>query len=88
MDVLDKALGIVEREIYKLEGTAHSANGLTRNDAAVLTDYIKVLVTVRKDDRESVKAENLAGIPDDDLERLAREALAHLDKTEKPKEIK
>lgn len=85
---LDKALKIIAQEIDKIaqlstfskteEGDSEFL--LDRNTASILTDFVRVLVTVRKDERDQAKGEDLQGKSDEELATLAQEALKYLEK--------
>jgi len=71
---------IMEREIKKLEKLSKSSpEPLSKTDAQILTDYLKTIVISRKDDREAAKLESLQTLSADDLQDLARQALAVID---------
>ena len=90
-DTLEQALGIISNEVGKLEKLANYPNSISDDDtppldkqsSTILTDYIKALVLVRKDDRDAAKGENLGTKSDDELNALAKEALKYLNINDK-----
>lgn len=93
MNALDKALSIISDEINKIQLLSqHSVSDdgnhsyhLDRSTAAILTDYVKVLVAVRKEERDSNKEDPLAVKTDEEIAALAEEAIKFLDIKPKPK---
>ena len=83
---LEKALSIIEREVDKLDklsispdpSSPDSHQPLDRGAAATLNDYVKALITARKDEREQSKGEELHRKTDNELDELARQALEYL----------
>lgn len=78
---LEQALSIIEREVGKLEKLSNLPNctdPLDRSQAAILTDYVKALITARKDEREQAKGDDLHKKSDTELDQLAAEALKYL----------
>lgn len=78
---LETALAIVEVEVAKLARLAQDVDPIDKAHSAMLTDYIKVLVSVKKDDRESFKAEDLESKSDTELQALLADAVAYLEET-------
>ncbi len=67
---------IIAREIEKLEELSSSSDvPLDRNQAAMLNDYMKTLNANTKEERETVRNENLVGLSDDDLESQIKEMM-------------
>ena len=85
MDSLEKALDIINGEVIKLAKLAECADPLERGHAAMLNDYVKTLVSVRKDEREQARGEDLAARSDEELDELAKEALKYLQAQEEIK---
>lgn len=81
-DVLDKALDTLTREIDKLFVKSQGEDPLDRSDASSLTDYIKTLIIVRKDDRDAAKADPMSTKSDEELFDLAKQAIEYLNQTE------
>ena len=88
-DSLEQALRIVKTELDKLEKLSDqdvtpSKNNqllpLDRSNGMMLTDYIKALILARKEEREAAKGDNLGTKTDDELTKLAREAVKFLEK--------
>ena len=77
---LEEALDILDQDIAKIKTLAAAPETLDRSEASKLTDYIKVLIAVNKEEREQIKSENLLSKSDEDLEELAKEALKFLGK--------
>ncbi len=75
---LEEALAIVHEDIEKIKKLSEGEETLDRTEANKLTDYIKALIAVHKEEREQVKAENLLAKSDSDLEDLAKQALEFL----------
>lgn len=86
MNILDKALEIVIQEVDKLHIKSKSEALLDRAEASALTDYIKTLVMIRKDDREAFKSDPMSNKTDDELKDLAKQALEYLKSQEEPNE--
>lgn len=84
-DTLDKALEILNKEIDKLYTKSQAEALLDRSEASNLTDYIKTLVAIRKDDREAAKADPMSTKSDEDLMTMAKEALDYLNGLESSK---
>lgn len=83
MTALEKALAIVGDELDKLGILSEGEEPLEGRQSSSLTDYVKVLLLVNKDDREQAKGENLESKGDEDLEALARQAVKFLNKEPK-----
>tara|TARA_R110002126_G_scaffold172712_9_gene321530 strand:- start:776 stop:1027 length:252 start_codon:yes stop_codon:yes gene_type:complete len=82
--MIEIAKTIMEREIKKLEELSKtSSDPLDKSQAQILTDYLKTMVLANKDGREVAKTEALEAMEDGDLQELARQALAVLDKGDK-----
>lgn len=87
-DIVDLALNAVDKEVKKLHAKSLLDQPLDRSEASCLTDYIKALIVVRKDEREAAKSESINTKSDDELNRLAEEALVYLKSLEDRKEEK
>ena len=77
-ETLDNALEILDKDLSKIKKLAEDEKTLDRNEATKLTDYIKTLISVHKDEREQAKSTNLLAKSDDELEELAKQALEFL----------
>jgi hypothetical protein len=86
IDSLDKALLIVTQEVEKLFVKSKDVKPLDRSEASALTDYIKTLVIVRKDERDAIKSDPMSSKTDDELKDLAKQALEYLKSQEEPDE--
>ena len=75
---LESALDIVSEDIAKIKKLSEAAETLDRAEANKLTDYIKALLSVHKEEREELKAMSLQTKGVEDLEDLAKEALDFL----------
>jgi len=73
-NILNDAIEIIKQDIQNLKESINSGP-LDNKEAAKLTDYTKTLITASKNDREISKIEGLNNISDDELEKLANEAL-------------
>ena len=90
---LEEALEIIDKDISKIKKLAEADETLDRGEATKLTDYIKTLLSVHKEEREQAKSDNLPGKSDDELEDLAKKALDFLnlvpeEKKKEPKQDK
>lgn len=66
--ILQDALDIVTNEIMKLKArSVHGGGSLNINEARVLQGYIKSLVELSKESRETRDSEDLANISDTEL---------------------
>jgi hypothetical protein len=83
---LEDALEIVDQDVKKIKKIAESNDTLDRNEANKLTDYIKTLISVHKDEREQLKSTNLLAKTDEELEALAMEAMKFLEDNEPEEE--
>lgn len=75
---LETALEIVDNDILKIKKMAESEHTLDRSEANKLTDYIKTLLSVHKEEREALKSDSLPTKGTAELEDLAKEALESL----------
>ena len=75
---LEKALKIIENDISKIEQLGQDAAPLERSEATKLTEYVKVLITASRNERDQAKADGLSDISDEELEKLAAEALKEI----------
>jgi hypothetical protein len=86
---LEAALEIVDNDILKIKKMAESEHTLDRGEASKLTDYIKTLISVHKEEREALKSDSLPTKGTAELEDLAKEALellGMLPEEDKPEE--
>lgn len=86
VNILDLALDTITKEVRKLHAKSTLAEPLDKFEANCLTDYVKALIVVRKDERDAAKSDSMAIKSDDDLNLLAAEALNYLQSLEKDKE--
>ena len=86
INILDKALQIVVQEVNKLHVKSQGEVPLDRSEASALTDYIKTLIIVRKDERDASKSDPISNKTDDELKDLAKQALKYLESQETPNE--
>lgn len=77
-NVLAEAFKLIEDDINKIKSIASSGESLDRNEASKLTDYVRVLLTAGKHQREEAKLNNLENISDAELEELTEQALKNL----------
>lgn len=90
---LEKALAIIEREVDKLDklsinsdpSSPDSPQPLDRGAAATLNDYVKALITARKDEREQSRGEELHKKTDNELDELVKEALMYIENDKETK---
>lgn len=75
---LESALEIVSEDIAKIKKLSQKDATLDRSEANKLTDYIKALLSVHKEEREELKALSLQTKGIEDIEDLAKEALEFL----------
>ena len=87
-NILAKALSIIANEVDKLEVLSGKATHLDRSEASILTDYVKTLVSVRKDERDIAKSDDIQGKSDEELLKLAQEAMDYIASTVPIKEKK
>ena len=78
---LESALDIISEDIAKIKTLSAGDTTLDRSEANKLTDYIKALLSVHKEEREELKSLSLQSKGIDDLEDLAKEALTSLGMT-------
>jgi hypothetical protein len=72
---LESALDIIDQDIAKIQKLSKEEKTLDRSEANKLTDYIKALLSVHKEEREEIKSLSLQSKGTDDLEELAKQAL-------------
>lgn len=77
-DTLNDALNILNVDLKKIKELASSEAPLDRTEATKLTEYIRVLITASKNEREVAKLNNLETISDEELEELTEKALRNL----------
>ena len=77
-NTLDDALNILNVDLKKIKELASSEAPLDRTEATKLTEYIRVLITASKNEREVAKLNNLETISDEELEELTEKALRNL----------
>jgi len=78
--ILQNAIKLIEADLQTIQSTMDSEGALDNKQASKLTDYTKTLIIASKNDREITKLEGLQSISDDELEKLAKEALEELNK--------
>jgi hypothetical protein len=74
----ENALSILAKDVKKIEDLAKEDSTLDKVEATKLTDYIKTLIAVHKEEREQVRADQLVTKSDEELENLAKQALEFL----------
>ncbi len=79
---LEDALDILDKDITKIKKLSSDKKTLDRGESSKLTDYIKTLLLVRKEDREQLKSENVLTKSDQELEELAKQAIEFLKEDE------
>ena len=82
-NMLEEALSILDADLNKIKVLSKAESTLDRAEATKLTDYIKVLIAVQKEDREQRRADNLKVKSDTEIEELAQQALKYLQLEEK-----
>jgi hypothetical protein len=80
--ILGDAIAIIRQDVDKIKDLSKAEIPLDRIEAAKLTDYIKVLINVNKNEREIEKLEKLNTISDEELSKLAKEALATMEEAQ------
>ncbi len=79
-----KSLQIINRELEKIDTYSKSnPEPLERSDSSSLTDYLKTLLLLNKEDREASKGMNWQTKSDEELEQLAQEAFKFIKETPK-----
>jgi len=68
-DLLDRSLSLLSKEIALIEGKDPTIQ-LEKADLTKVLEVIKVVVTVRKDERDTEKSLNLTKLSVDELEKL------------------
>ncbi len=75
--ILQTAIKIIETDLETIQKSM-SEGPLDRNSASKLVDYTKTLITASKNERDITKLEGLNSVSDEELEKLAKEALESL----------
>ena len=76
--ILNRAIELIERDLNTIAKVVESGEALDRNESQKLSDYTKTLISVSKNERDISKLESLNNISDEELEKLAAEALKEL----------
>jgi len=76
--ILEEALEIIGKDVEKIKVLATSEGTLDKTEASKLTDYIKTLINVHKEEREQNKADSLLTKTDTEMEDLVAEAIEFL----------
>ena len=85
-DTLQDALSIIHKDVEKIKKLSEDDKTLDRTEATKLTDYIKTLIAVHKEEREQLKSDSLTTKSDDDIEELAKQALEYLNQSQQPEQ--
>ena len=80
--ILNRAIELIERDLNTIAKVVESGEALDRNESQKLSDYTKTLISVSKNERDISKLESLNNISDEELEKLAAEALKELNHAE------
>lgn len=77
----NRGLAIIEGEIAKIESGNVSAL-IDHKAAATLNDYLRTLISMKREDRQVKMQEELERLSDNDLDNLAKEALNYMEKVD------
>ena len=70
--LLDIGLLTMQRDLHRLSSLSLSGD-LEANDASTLTNYVKTLLSVAKEERQAAKEMNLSEMSDEELEQQLQE---------------
>ena len=77
-DMLDEVLSIISLELQKIKTKAEDTDTLQLTDSKSLNDYARTLASTNREKRESAKGSKVESLQDDELMKLAEEALKTL----------
>lgn len=77
----NRGLAIIEGEIAKIEANK-IADLIDHKAAATLNDYLRTLLSFRREDRQVKMQEELERLSDNELDNLAKEALNYMEKVD------
>ena len=78
---LEELLNLIKGDVAKIKKIAkNNPETLDKIEASKITDYTKTLLAVSKEERESLKQEDIQAKSDDELTSLAKQALDFLNK--------
>jgi len=81
-DLLNQGLAIIGEEIDKIKN--NKIDDLREKSSMVLlNDYLRTLVSLKREERQTAVETELSHLQDNDLNNLAKEALLYLKNTEK-----
>lgn len=77
----NRGLAIIEAEIAKIEA-GKVAELIDHKAAATLNDYLRTLISMKREDRQVKMQEELERLSDNDLDSLAKQAVTYLEKVD------
>lgn len=77
-DLLQQGFSIIQDEIKRLQkGTPQL---LSQESAQVLNNYLRTLLAMKREERQEVLAEDLTQLDDQELDKLAQQAITFVKK--------